>query len=402
MGESKAKKAVLAVLAVAILVAAVFACAQNWTASIGYVSGFQGFNAEFAAIKWQGSWWSTAETPYGDWQPSVKQFGGSLLFDPDQAADGWCDLGATQRAITLRQAGIEPYEWTVQVDSVTQYKFRMEKVELSWQVNIFLDGTEDEAWDTSPYNPYYITWEPNYAGTQIWIKLKPSNFKYFVDNPDEFYIAPAYICLEHDAKVYAKDPEGKMIANEPRMNVVSISPNAAGEALPIYYARGGTPVNLEQQILSYKGKALDPAIFRNEYWLCIDLVNFKPVNWFDWMWHKWLYPSVQLNIKMYAFVVGKWTVRLNEQDIPQLNPHQTSGDSTGALDGIINWFKGVGAAVANWFANPLNALQFWMFLGVVVIIVLAVVAPGVLRGLGAVAEAGGKKLAKKIKGGRRK
>jgi hypothetical protein len=378
--DTKIKALIGAALAAAIIMA-VFAYMPNWTASTGtgYISGFQGLNAEFAAVKWQGSWWSSTEQPR-NWQPSVKTFGGNLLLDPDQAQDGWCDLGATQRAITLTQAAIEPYEWTVNLDSVTQAKFRMEKVELSWQVNIFLDGTEAEAYDVSQYNPYYITFEPNYAGAQLWIKLTPAAFKYWQDNPEEFYIAPAYVVLSQDVKVYAKDSASNtMIQNEPKMSVQSLSPNSAGEAFYIYYARGGTPVDVQQQILSYKGKLLDPSIFRSEYWLCIDLVNFKPVNWFDWFWHKWLYPSVQLNIKIYAFVVGKWTVRLNESEVPNLNPHQTSGDSTGALDPIINWFKGVGAAVAGWFSNPFNLLQLWLFIGVVVLIVLAVFTPSVLK-----------------------
>ena len=270
----KAKKALLAIAAIIIalpiaeiVLASIFGLSLLgiWQASTGYTSAFQGLDAEFAALYYQGGWWSAGEKPYGNWQPSACTFGGNLLFDPDQAQDGWCDLGATQRAITLTQAKIEPYEWEVQVDSYTKYKFRMEKVELSWQINIFLDGSEAETCDVGPLN--IVTWEPNYAGTQIWIRLKPNNFRYFQDNPDEFYIAPAYVWLDSDAKVYAKNQDGQMIANEPRMSVQSISPNAKGEAFYIYYARGGTPVDLQQTILSYRGRALDPSVFRSEYWM---------------------------------------------------------------------------------------------------------------------------------------
>ncbi len=381
------KRKTLAALGVLLLACSMFAAySTQWLASTGtgYTSGFQGLDAEFAALHWYDGWWSNTEKPQV-WTktPSVRSFGGSMLLDPDEATDGWCDLGATQRGIALVQDRIEPYEWTVTTHT-EQIRFRMEKVELSWSFNVFLDGTKDESCDTAPFS---ISWEPNYAGAQIWIKLTPKSYRYFMDNPDEFHIAPAYAALTQNVQVYAKDPEtGQMIAGSDRMSMISVSPNAAGEAFYIYYARGGSPVNVEGQLLSYKGKLLDPEVFRREYWLRVYLVNFKPANWFDWTTQKYQYPSVQFNVKLYAWVVGKWVTRLTRQDTGDLGVHQTGADAKGALDDLIS-------AVNSWFSNPMNILMLWLAVGVVLIIVLAVTVPSVVvmlaKGAGTAAKAAG-------------
>lgn len=399
------KRKSLADLAVVLILTGIVGYAWStglltqWTASTGYTSGFQGLDAEFAALYWQGGWWTAQSKPSG-WSktPSVQSFGGSMLLDPDTAKDGWCDLGATQRGIALVQDHIEPYEWTLQTQTES-IRYKMEKVELSWSFNVYLDGTKEESCDTAPFS---ISWEPNYAGAQIWIRLTPKSYKYFMDSPDEFYIAPAYAALTQNVQVYAKDPEtGQMIANSQRMSMISVSPNAAGEAFYIYYARGGAPVDVQQTLLSYKGKALDPQIFRNEYWIKVDLVNFKPANWFDWTTQKYQYPSVQFNVKMYAFVVGKWVTKLTQQDTGDLGVHQTGSDAKGAFDDLLK-------AARDWFNNPFNLLMLWMAAGVVLIIVLAIFVPSAVlmlfRGAGAAARAAGsaaKKAARKLRRKRR-
>lgn len=365
-----------------------------WKASTpGYQTAFQGLQAEFAAVRFQNAWWSSTEQPYGDWSPGARQFGYSLNFDPDQAADGWCDLLANQQPMVIVDDSYRPYVWTV-----GDKQYEMHKVQLRWAVNVWLGGTEAEAGDWGLAN--IVTWEPNYAGTQIWIRLVPKTFRYFEENPEQLYIAPAYIGVE--AVEWASiDQDNKVTLNDPDMSQMDINPGARGETFGIYYHRGGVPVNVEQELTRfyYSGSALDPAVFRGEYWINLDLVNFKPVNRFEWqIWHKWKYPSVKLELTMYVFVVGVWKVQLREGDVPSLEPHKPAGEWT-------DWtkpFRDLAAGIGAWFANPFNALAFWLFLGVIVIIVLAVVAPGVLRGLGKAAEAGGKKLAKKIKGGRRK
>jgi len=393
---SSSKKALLLVLTIAVMLplaelalAYLFGTSllKLWEASLsGYQTAFQGLQAEFAAVYWQGGWWSQSETPAG-WNPSLKQFGYELTLDPDQPTDGWCDLLANQQPLVVEDDSYQPYVW-----AVGDKQFEIHKVKLKWAVNVWLGGTGDEAADWTTFN--IITWEPNYAGAQIWIRLTPRPFKYFRENPDQMYIAPACIVVE-SVQWASIDQDNRLTLNDPDMSVMDINPGARGENFGIYYQRGGFPINVQNEITKYyyNGLALDPQVFRDTYWIHIDLINFKPINKFEWqIWHKWKYPSVKLEITVYAFIVGVWKVKLAKEEVPQLEPHKPAGDWT-------DWtkpFRDLAAAIGSWFNNPFNAITFWLFLLIAALIILAVVAPGVLRGIGKVAEAGGKKLAEKI------
>jgi len=352
-------------------------------AEIGYLTGTQGLEAQFHSLFFNNSWCSVTEKPSWAKQASSWSFGYSLAFDPDIKDEGWCDLAATQQPFTL-DADVEPkhYSWTVDLGEVTLsngtkakkfYNFEMWRYRLTWKINLWLSGTEAEACDTTYFN--IITWEPNYAGTKVWIKLVPKTFVYFKENPDQLFFAPAYLGLE-SCTWAGIDKDGRTIMNDPDMQrSQDLIPKARGETLGIYYQRGGTPVNLEQTLLSYQGLSLDTAIFRNEYWTRIDLLNFKPINWYDYqIWHNWKYPSVYLEFSAYVFVVGRWTVYLATGEVPQLEPH-TPIMVTG--NPIADFFAGIAA----WLSNPIN--QFWVLLIIIVIVILvvSVMSPGLWTAL---------------------
>jgi len=352
-------------------------------AEIGYLTGTQGLEAQFHSLFFNNSWCSVTEKPSWAKQASSWSFGYSLAFDPDIKDDGWCDLAATQQPFTL-DADVEPkhYSWTVDLGEVTLsngtkakkfYNFEMWRYRLTWKINLWLSGTEAEACDTTYFN--IITWEPNYAGTKVWIKLVPKTFVYFKENPDQLFFAPAYLGLE-SCTWAGIDKDGRTIMNDPDMQrSQDLIPKARGETLGIYYQRGGTPVNLEQTLLSYQGLSLDTAIFRNEYWTRIDLLNFKPINWYDYqIWHNWKYPSVYLEFSAYVFVVGRWTVYLATGEVPQLEPH-TPIMVTG--NPIADFFAGIAA----WLSNPIN--QFWVLLIIIVVVILvvSVMSPGLWTAL---------------------
>ncbi|MEM3361424.1 MAG: hypothetical protein QXV85_09515 [Candidatus Bathyarchaeia archaeon] len=337
---------------------------------IGFLTGTQGLEAQFDSLYFNNSWCSATEKPSWAKQASSWSFGYSMDFDPDLKDDGWCDLAATQQPFTL-DADVEPkhYSWTVDQGLVTLsngtqakkiYQFEMWRYRLTWRINIWLSGTEAEACDTTYFN--IITWEPNYGGTKIWIKLVPKAFVYFKENPDQVFFAPAYIGL--NSYTWASiDKDGKTIMNDPDMQKTQdLIPKAAGETLGLYYKRGGTPVNLEQTLLSYQGAQLDPAIFRNEYWTRIDLLNFKPINWYDYqIWHNWKYPSVMLEFTVYSFVVGRWTVYIGTGEVPNLNPHLPITVTGNPIADFLN-------ALGTWLSNPL--VQFWLLLIVIVIVLI--------------------------------
>jgi hypothetical protein len=375
-----------AVVLLLIMVIAVLLVARGEIpkfAEIGYLTGTQGLEAQFHSLFFNNSWCSVTEKPSWAKQASSWSFGYSLAFDPDIKDEGWCDLAATQQPFTL-DADVEPkhYSWTVDLGEVTLsngtkakkfYNFEMWRYRLTWKINLWLSGTEAEACDTTYFN--IITWEPNYAGTKVWIKLVPKTFVYFKENPDQLFFAPAYLGLE-SCTWAGIDKDGRTIMNDPDMQrSQDLIPKARGETLGIYYQRGGTPVNLEQTLLSYQGLSLDTAIFRNEYWTRIDLLNFKPINWYDYqIWHNWKYPSVYLEFSAYVFVVGRWTVYLATGEVPQLEPH-TPIMVTG--NPIADFFAGIAA----WLSNPIN--QFWVLLIIIVIVILvvSVMSPGLWTAL---------------------
>jgi hypothetical protein len=350
---------------------------------IGYLTGTQGLEAEFHSLNFNNSWCSVNEKPSWANQASSWSFGYTMDFDPDVKDDGWADLCASQQPMTL-DADVEPkhYSWDIDKGEVTLpngtkakqvVQFEMWRYRLTWKINIWMSGTEAETCDTTYGN--IVTWEPNYGGTKIWIKLVPRRFLYFTENPDLVFFAPAYLGLEN-CEVVSVDKDGKIVQNDPDMTrIVDLIPKARGETLGIYYQRGGTPINLEDKLLSYQGLDLDTSVFRNEYWARIDLLNFKPVNWFDWqIWHGWKFPSVYLEFTAYVFVVGKWTVYLSTGEVPQLEPHKPSMWSGNP---ITDFFNALGA----WASNPLVQLWLFFIIIVIVIIVISVLSPGLWTAL---------------------
>jgi hypothetical protein len=369
---NKKKRGALALLLIILICIVVVARGgfMPQLSEIGFLTGTQGLEAQFDSLYFNNSYCSVTEKPSWARQASSWSFGYSMDFDPDVKDDGWCDLLATQQPMTL-DTDVEPkhYSWTVDQGLVTLsngtqakkiYQFEMWRYRLTWRINIWLSGTEAEACDTTYFN--IITWEPNYGGTKIWIKLVPKAFVYFKENPDQVFFAPAYIGL--NSYTWASiDKDGKTILNDPDMQKTQdLIPKAAGETLGLYYTRGGAPVNLEQTLLSYQGLSLDTAIFRNEYWTRIDLLNFKPINWYDYqIWHNWKYPSVMLEFTVYSFVVGRWTVYISTGEVPNLNPHLPITVTGNPIADFLN-------ALGTWLSNPL--VQFWLLLIVFVIILI--------------------------------
>ncbi|MFZ7138676.1 MAG: hypothetical protein ACOWW1_09710 [archaeon] len=366
--KNKLKTKIFAVFLICISLMGIYYVANDWTlsTSTGYQTAFQGLQAEFNSIKWNDAYWSNTEKP-SDYDPSSQFFGYDMNFDPDTASHGWCNLAANQDPIvqqTERSYNDYPYTW-----SVGDKTFKMDKVDCTWSVNIWLSGSEYESYNQ--LNGYPLVTN-NYGGTELWIKLTPKTFSYFEGNPNQLYIAPAYIGLSQPAEYASTNKDGQIVYNDADMNKMDVNPSATGETLGIYYARGGNPVNVENEVLQYSGTQLDPEVFRNEYWIKVDLLNFEPLSWSDWLvYHKWKYPSVQLTLQITCFVVGEWTVYLEEGDVPALDPHTPPSHT---VDPITNFFDGIG----EWWDNPLNQVGFWLIVAVGVLVVLAIFVPTVL------------------------
>jgi len=385
---SKNKK-LLAILLLALIIFFIFN--QIWPMSVGYLTATQGLQAEFHSLYTNGKWLSNTEKPSSftiqDRTLSASTasnwfFGYELNFDPDEPDDGFPNLVATQQPIAVdMEVGPKHYDpWTVDKGLVTLpngtkaqkiIQFEMWRYQCEWSINIELSGSKAEAcdrrWD------YGIAWEPNYGGVDIWIRLEPRAFVYFEDNPDEVYFAPAYIAVT-DYVVASIDENGKMTIDDPEIKKeIDLIPKAKGETLGIYYERGGlTPVDMEEKVLTYKGIELDPEIFRDEYWIHISLLNFKPRNTVDF-WtkvHNCWFPSVQLDFKVYVLVVGKWTVYLTTEEVEELQPHEPVVIESNPW----KW-------LSNWWNNPMTQIWMLLFMGFIALVLIAVFAPGVLTAI---------------------
>ncbi|RLI82367.1 hypothetical protein DRP04_04150 [Archaeoglobales archaeon] len=385
----------IAILAIALLLI----CLGNFTRleTVGYLTATQGLEAQFAALRVNGIWLSEAEKPstfsIKDRELSAENasnwfFGYELDFDPDEQDDGFPNLLINQQPFTVKTNPFgeveydERYAWQVDKGIVTLsngskarkvIQFEMWRCKLSWALNIWLSGPKAESCDRAWHGG--IAWEPDYGGTEIWIKLKSRNFAYFQDNPDEVYFAPAYFGVEY-YEIASIDQDNRKTLDDPDMtSCIDLNPKERGETCGIYYERGGTPIDIEETLLTYENVELDPAVFRNEYWIHIDLVTFKPWNHIDFWWktHSYKWPSITLHFIVYVFVVGKWTVYLSEDEVPQLTPHTPPS----LVRRPWSW-------LTDWWSNPWTLLWtgiFGFFVLLIVIAILAIFAPGALTAI---------------------
>jgi hypothetical protein len=345
------------------------------TLSTGYLTGTQGLEPQFNSVYFDGKWWSSSET---SGSPSSMSFGYSMDFDPDLVADGYPDLCASQQPMTV-QTDVAPisYVWSYKVGSKTfengtiadEYKqFEMYRYRCDWAMNLWLSGPE---WESHP-RPGDFGESKDYAGTKVWLKLVPRRFVYFKDNPDQVFFAPAYIGLAQDVSWAGITKDGTKVLNDPDIEKSQdLIPKVGGETPGIYYQRGGGDVITEDTLLEFQGTTLDPEIFRNEYWMRIDLMSFHPLTWWDYgIWHNWKFPSAYMKFMVYLFVVGQWTVYIKTGEVPALNPHtpiMVTGNPLGDLF----------AGILNWLANPFNQLWVLLIIIVIVVIVVSIASPGV-------------------------
>ena len=350
----------------------------------GYLTGTQGLEPQFNSVFWMDNWFSTTEQPsqpidkVNNFYPSSLSFGYSMDLDPDGSSSGMSDLCASQQPITV-DSDVEPksYVWNYKVGSKTlengtivdEYKqFEMYRYRCSWAINLWLTGSEWEAEGILAHNTWY-KFGSNYASAKLWLKLIPRSFVYFMENPDQVFFAPAYIGLAQDVSWVGVNKDGTIIQNDPDiLKTQDLIPKAQGEVVGIYYERGGGDIMTEDKLLSYKGTELDPEIFRDEYWMRIDLTEFKPYNWYDLgVLHNWKFPSAYMKFMVYLFVVGQWTVYFKTGEVPTLNPHTPILHVTDIL-----------GEIAAWLTNPWTL--FWLFgIGSLIILVLLIIfAPSVL------------------------
>lgn len=359
---------------------------------IGYSSGMQGLDITWNSVHYKDYWYDSAH-----WGPnpnyenniaSAHTFIEPLDFDPDDmnlARPNLC--GSTSYVTVDRDVAPIPYgpwriktgeQWIWRQNTTHKWQekqeiykeFEIKRFKCDWMINLWLTGSDREAY------PHVYK---KYQEADVWLRIKPQTFCYFVDNPDQVFFAPALLQVADVTYLYGGEEDPSVASDW------QIVPQGIGEKFYIFYNKGGTePVNMEEKVLSYQGALLDPAIFRSEYWIRFHIIElaaksamnpFPPGTW----WYA--YPSYNFRVLVYVFVVGEWTVKLFTDEIKELEPHKT------------NFLDSLWVLLGRWFNNILTSPWAWLitivvfaFLAVVAIILLAIFAPGVLSAIGRTAE----------------
>src|SRR3990170_3573359 len=284
-------------LATIVLIGLVlFFVIPSYTGSIGFNTAYQGFQIEANSVNYNGVYWGLNNEKPTPSSPSSMSFGYTMDFDPDSKDSGMPDLMFEQQPMTAIKG--EPDSWQILVASDgaadTYEQFTMYEYDCEWAINIWSSGGEGETiWEQFPARGAGWTgFGYDYGGTKLWLRFVPSSFVYIEGNIDNVFFAPAYIGMDQDPVYGTVLQNGKRVKgnDDPEalrdgMAMVDVTPGSIGASPGFYYTRGandiGDPSSItEAQVKSYEGKRLDANIFRDEYWMRIDLPTFKTLNWY--------------------------------------------------------------------------------------------------------------------------
>jgi len=354
----------------------------------GYRAGMQGLDITWDSIRFKDYWYSTGNSGpnpnYDNHVASSCYFVEPLDFDPDEqngfkskpnlaGSMGYVTVDKEVAPITYGPWRVKVGEqWVLKKNATHSWQekqyiykeFEIKRFKCDWQVNLWLTGTGNEA---------YPSQDTHYMATEIWMRVVPQSFCYFLETPDQVYFAPALMQVV-DVTYEYEGKESPEVATD-----WDIHPEVIGENFYIYYEKGGAPIDMEEAILQYQGAKLDPRIFRNEYWIKFHIYDLAALSWFPYYPHtgtwQWKWPSYNFKVLIYIFVVGEWTVKLYSGEVKELTPHKTGGGGDNIFEILGNWL----------YENFLNNPWFWLimiivliFLGLGVLVVLALFAPGFL------------------------
>lgn len=362
----------------------------------GFLTGYQGLQTEFNSVKYKGYWYDRTHlgpnsqiSYWKTYTASAGEFQDRLNLDPDHPTEYLPNLLASQTPVVIdTDQAPKTWLWRVQVDETTEEgendthswtktietyrEFQLMRYVCQWDMNLWLSGPAGEA-----YPDPMRAWRDG----ELWIKIVPKAFIYFEDNPDRVFFAPSLVQLQDIDWYSFKESKDQEAQDGGISQYQDLIPKAEGETLGLFYARGGDPVQIEESVMAYEGSLLDPEIFRDEYWVKISLIEFKPFSWFElgglagWSWK---YPSVRMRFMVHVFVVGEWTVKLEKGDIVELEQHEPIEPPPVPI--VTDWQK-FQEALAEWFENPLNKLALGALIAIGVFVAILIFAPQALFSL---------------------
>lgn len=309
-------------------------------------NAYQGLGVRYDSVYWKNHWYDslTKNLPnpnYSNRVASVAKFNDYVVLNPDGSNELLPNLKMSGNVVVIDPTKqFVPYTWSIPSPSESTatidvyYEYQMQKFEAEWRVNLWIDGTGNEAKaeDSCRWN-----------NAEIWIELTPQEFAYFDNNEDELFFAPAYIGVKQVTWYSGTDNPNTML--DPTQAAKNdIYPEVVGDTFSLYAARGETMDEInESEMLSYKGQNLDANVFKNRYFVRMNVDRLQADSesywWGGW---DWKYVSCHIVFEVHLFVIGQWRVMLQKGDVPELHPREPSfgedwfGD---LLDGAFEFFS---------------------------------------------------------------
>ena len=349
--------AVISVVIFILGVALFFTCLPYLPLSTA--SNFEGPKTMFTGVEWYNTWYpgtgtfgstlnGVSMTEHYDFDGVTGTTVGSITTTRDSDGkylEGFKISTSGISGATGQPTGPEQaYTWDIVADDGSKDIFRMELWKLHWTVN---------AWSVTNNWADGCEW----SNLKVWIRVTLNDGTwYFDNNPDQVYFAVAAIEVDNWTR----------ISEEGTIRTTQVSPSSQGELLTLDNGESGDPTS---SFYSYQGHALNPDMFRPyvNTWLSFD--DFGPsvkVNLLGQIIGG-ADASVQWRFNVWCFVVGQWHVLPGYSG--DAGQHNAGYDVTG--NAIADWINGVLAGMGQWFANPLNAIAFWLIIVVIVVLILA-------------------------------
>jgi len=286
-----------------------------------YVSGYQGLDVSFIGVKYNGELFTNNHIP-PNYNPSAARFDSTLNFDPDDTYTGVVNLGGEIRAIDVPETlygslhKVKEIKWDFSNETHKTIIYGAVYIG-SFEFNIYLESDNLNFWDLN-WNDEYL----GYNDAEVWFIMVPHPFVGFVMesngssyNPYVTYFAPLYLQVEN-VEWLSSDPETQ-----------DLQPEVSGGTFAIYYDIDGWKAFNEEEVMKYKGKRLDPTIFRKQYYFALKLNRFyipvDPVS--KWVGER---PSLKYKVKVHMLVIGEWILPLTEAVNMDLKPHQVQPPTT--------------------------------------------------------------------------
>jgi len=352
--------------------------------SVSYTTGYEGVKARYAGLKRASEtvkgdlWSSTFRHDFDDSWTGLPDITGEMtsVFVPrdslgeQQISLGGFDISGWLLNTAQVRNPVNTYEWQLKGDSTTTL-YVMEEWELRWFVSVGVDPDlpSEIEWADAPYNIYK---RRSLRNIEVWFELDLEPIWYF-EGQETAYFAIAKLSLAENTKLGGLY-EGRELTPDEVNDELSVTPMSRGSIVGIYYGLFGVEGNrADKEASTFRGKKLNPDLFTDKVYAKLILNDFGVSSWYSFGNH-WRSDVATFAFKVRVFVVGQWTVK----DIDDLPSDYGREAKTGGVNLVGD------NPLAQWLSSPEGSFVMLLLFGIVVLVILAVVAPSFLLGLFAI------------------